>query len=83
MVTTLKRRLKALEMTIGPPDVGILPTEIWLVAAGDPDNRILLWRAVHATSKKDKDAAVTDLAGRLHTSFEETEASVDQFIEIR
>lgn len=74
----IEKRLLALERAQG----GIaqeMPTEIWIVAAGQPETRALLWRAAHAINDQDRDSAISGLADQLEKPRLEVEQSVDDF----
>jgi hypothetical protein len=60
----IEKRLRALEQARGGNDQE-MPTEIWIVAAGQPETRALLWRAAHAINDQDRDAAISGLADQL------------------
>ncbi len=74
----IERRLARLEQMQPKAGPGLMPNEIWIVAAGDPENRALLWRAAHG----DK-AAASDLAGSMGAPLSETLESIERFKQAR
>src|SRR3546814_10619384 len=60
MRVALEKRLAALEQRKGA-DSELMPDEIWLVAANQPETCALLWRSVYAGENRDQDRKSTRL----------------------
>ena len=79
MTAAIKRRLAALEVRLGTNDSQAFPTEIWIVAAGDPEHKALLWKA----ATQGCEASTGELAERMGRPVNEVRESVARFREAR